>query len=200
MKGPFTRNCSEIVDELAQLSCLAPVSSSISEIGHESMWCEMGHRIKEWYVLDSEGAKIALAKLHSSPQILDPEMMKRLSIDPMFRSIRPPQPDKLCKRGHNEWYMDTDERYRCRQCKRERYERVRRAKAKYRKRGPKLDPVEVKRREREHKKARYNSDPEFRERRRASSRKYWAKYSAKKKAEAAAKAKKKTTKKRKRAK
>lgn len=180
MKGPFTRNCAEIIDEESQVSCLELVDSSISENGHESMWCKAGHHIKEWYVVDAEGNRIALAKLHSSPQILDVEMMIRLSIDPMFRSMRPPKPDRLCKRGHNDWYMNPDERYRCRQCKRERYERVRKQKG-HKARGPKLDPDEVKKRNREQMKRRYHNDPEFRKRRNAASRKYWKKYAAKKK-------------------
>jgi len=180
MRGPFTRNCAEIVNAETQACCLAPVSSSVGESGHENMWCEKGHSVKEWYVLDADGEQMALAKLNSSPQILDLEMMVRLSIDPMFRSIRPPQPTHPCKRGHYDWYMNPDERYRCRQCKRERYERVRKLKG-HKPRGPKRDPEEMKRIIREKVKARYHKDPEFRKRRNAASRKYWVKYSAKKK-------------------
>ncbi len=183
MTGPFTRNCAELVDEKTQAVCLAPVESSISESGHESMWCQEGHQIKEWYVLDAEGTQIALAKLNSSPQILDAEMMIKLSMDPLFsRTIRPPKPTHLCKRGHNDWYMNPDERYRCRQCKRERYERVRKAKG-HKERGPKQDPEETKRKLREKIKERYHSDPDFRKRRNAASRKYWKKYALKKKGE-----------------
>jgi hypothetical protein len=158
------------------------VTSSVTG-GHESLWCAKGHGVKEWFVLDADGKQMALAKLNSSPQILDAEMMHQLSIDPMYRTIRPTQPTHPCKRGHYDWYMNPDERYRCRQCKRERYERVRKLKG-HKKRGPKLDPDEVKKRNREQMKRRYHSDPDFRKRRNAASRKYWKKYAERKRKEA----------------
>ncbi len=184
MYGPFTRNCSVSLDE-AGTACLAPVNSSISESGHETMWCNRGHQIREWYVLDAQDKRIALAKLNTSPQILDLEMAMSLSIDPLYRSIRPraPKPDRPCKRGHNDWFMNPDERYRCRQCKRERYERARKAMGKKVKPldKPKRDPEEIKRTQRDKIRKRYQNDPDFRKRRRISSRKYWAKYAKKKK-------------------
>ena len=120
MRGPFERCCAEVTDTNGT-ECLSITTSSISDKGHESLWCGNGHKVKEWYVIDADGKKIALANMHKSPQILDEDMMEKLSIDPMFRQMAPPKPDRMCIRGHNDWYMNPDERYRCRQCKRDSY-------------------------------------------------------------------------------
>lgn len=124
MRGPFERRCAVQIKKDGA-TCLAPTTSSISEGGHESLWCSEGHVVKEWYVVDADGKQIALAKLHSAPTILDEEMLHKLSINPLFRKINPPPPDRLCVRGHKDWYMNPDQKYRCRQCKREEYIRNR---------------------------------------------------------------------------
>lgn len=115
MRGPFTRVCDIHSEE---------ITSSISESGHETLWCGKGHRVKKWYVVDADGIKVALAHLNSSPQILDSDMLIRLSVDPVYNVVAPEPPSKPCKRGHVDWYLLGDEtRYRCRTCKQEYYQK-----------------------------------------------------------------------------
>jgi hypothetical protein len=64
-------------------------------------------------VLDGEGETLAVAYLNEAPKLVSSELAK---ID---FPIAPP-PEKFCKRGHFEWYLETDGRYRCRICKRDR--------------------------------------------------------------------------------
>jgi hypothetical protein len=120
MRAPFNRRCSEVT---AAGPCLSIVDGSISEAGHESLWCATGHNVKQWYVVDADGDVMAKAKLNSSPEILNEEMLLALRNDPLYCAlVYKPPPTHPCKRGHSDWYMNPDESYRCRQCKKMSYE------------------------------------------------------------------------------
>jgi transposase-like protein len=73
-------------------------------------------------VTDADGVKVAKGHLHSAPQILDADLLSKLSIDPLFRDIPPPPPTDACKHGHKDWYL-SDGRYRCRPCKQSYYQK-----------------------------------------------------------------------------
>jgi hypothetical protein len=136
--------------------CLAPLGSS-SRDGYEALYCAKGHRVRIWYVLDAEGRKMALAKLNSGPEILDAMMLAKLSEDPKYKNI-PYAINKTCQRGHDDWYLAADNRYRCRICKRDRErEREEAEVVAYDKAGEKdraaYEKAKVRNRERYHKKA-----------------------------------------------
>ena len=114
MRAPFTRRCKTHTQK--------EVTSSISETGHESIWCGEGHRVKEWYVMDADDVVLAIGYRDEAPKILDAEMLEKLNVDTKFLVV-PPAPEDTCKRGHNDWYLNPDERYRCRSCKKEYYQR-----------------------------------------------------------------------------
>jgi hypothetical protein len=116
MRGPFERRCYAHIDH--------EVTSSISHDGHETVWCATGHKAKQWYVLDADDAKIAIGYLHKTPQILDDELLRKITVNTIFQ-VMPPQPDHACRRGHTDWYLNPDDRYRCRACKRESYQKNR---------------------------------------------------------------------------
>jgi hypothetical protein len=131
MRGPFERRCAKATESVM---CFALVEGSISESGHESLWCANGHSVGQWYVVDSEGNVMALAKLNSAPEILNDEMLLALIADPMYHAIiRKPPPNHTCKRGHSNWEAIPEGGYRCGKCRDASYESHKiRAREKYR--------------------------------------------------------------------
>ena len=116
MRGPFERRCAET--PMGGATCFCKVEGSISESGHESMWCAIGHSLKQWYIVDAEGEIMARARLNSAPEIINEEMLLALKNDPLYRALVCKQPpDHPCKRGHIDWLLTPDEVYRCRPCK-----------------------------------------------------------------------------------
>lgn len=114
MRGPFARRCFDHPE--------MSVDSSISDTGHESVWCRSGHRAKSWYVVDRNEKKIAIGHLHSAPLIIDADMLGSLHIDKRF-GIVPPPPTRSCKKGHSDaWKLQSDGCYKCEVCRREKYE------------------------------------------------------------------------------
>lgn len=120
MKPPFYRACRKHKEELQDRTV---------GTGHEVLWCPAssptrpkGHRCRSWLVLDGNGETLAVAFLNEAPTLVSSELS---AIDfPV-----PEPPDRFCKRGHFEWYLETDGRYRCRICKRERVLKSYRAEA-----------------------------------------------------------------------
>jgi hypothetical protein len=107
MQPPFYRACRKHKEELEDRTKM--------NTGPEILWCHRGggHRCRSWLVLDGLGETIAVGHLNTSPQIVSAELAR---IDfPV-----PDPPDKFCQRGHYEWYLETDGRYRCRICRRDR--------------------------------------------------------------------------------
>jgi transposase-like protein len=72
--------------------------------------------------MDAGEVRLAVGHKDTAPTILDEEMLKKLSINREFLVV-PPPPDTFCKRGHNNWYLNPDERYRCKTCKQDYYQR-----------------------------------------------------------------------------
>jgi hypothetical protein len=111
MRPPFYRACQKHKEELQD--------RTESTIGHEVLWCPRGgfdgkgHRCRSWLVLDGDGETLAVAYLNEAPKLVSSDLAK---IDFPI----PSPPEKLCKRKHFEWYLETDGRYRCRICKRDR--------------------------------------------------------------------------------
>lgn len=111
MKPPFYRACRKHREEI--------VDRTVGT-GHEVLWCTAGtperprgHRIRSWLVLDGAGETLAVAFLNEAPKLVSSDLA-------VIDFPIPDPPEKFCKRGHFEWYLETDGRYRCRICKRDR--------------------------------------------------------------------------------
>ena len=114
MRGPFARRCFE--------HPTMSVDSSISDTGHESVWCRSGHRARSWYVVDKNEKKIAIGNINSAPVIVDSDMMSNLQIDARF-TVVPPVPERPCKQGHEgAWKLQSDGCYKCETCRKLKYE------------------------------------------------------------------------------
>lgn len=183
MRPPFYRHC--VKHEGAE------VSNSIGPDKRETLWCAEGHQVSRWSVVDSSGKRLAIGHLHKSPQIIDPEMLQNLDENPLFSIKVWELPERLCQRGHSDWYISVDDRYRCKQCKRDRDEASRaRSRERYHSKAKRSGKItkrrtgskeESRRAYNEKRKVRYKTDKKFREARRAACRKYWNKYRAKNK-------------------
>jgi hypothetical protein len=105
MRPPFYRACRKHREELEDRT---------EGTGHEILWCERGkHRCRSWRVMDGNGDTLAIGFLNEAPHLISSDLAK-LEFPP------PPPPEKFCGRGHFEWNLETDGRYRCRICKRDR--------------------------------------------------------------------------------
>lgn len=104
MRAPFYRACRKHKEELEERTV---------GTGPEVLWCVIGkHRCRSWLVLDGDGETLAVAHMNEAPHIVSAELAK---IDFPIPSL----PEKFCRKGHFEWFLGADGRYRCRICKRD---------------------------------------------------------------------------------
>jgi hypothetical protein len=105
MRPPFYRACRKHKEEI--------IDRTLGISGPEILWCGIGnHRCRSWLVLDGDGETLAVAHMNEAPHIVSAELAK---IDFPI----PDPPEKFCNKGHYEWLLGGDGRYRCRICKRD---------------------------------------------------------------------------------
>jgi hypothetical protein len=106
MRGPYYRACRRHKEALED--------RTPGFRGHEILWCNVGkHRCRSWLVMDGDGETLAIGFMNEAPQIT--------SLDLMGASFDvAPLPERFCHRGHFEWVLENDNKYRCRICRRDR--------------------------------------------------------------------------------
>jgi hypothetical protein len=106
MIGPYYRACRKHKEELKDITP--------GFRGHETLWCEVGkHKCRSWLVMDGNGETLAIGFMNEAPQLT--------SVDLIGATFDVPEPpERFCHRGHFEWVLEPDNKYRCRICRRDR--------------------------------------------------------------------------------